>query len=94
MEFSAPLLTHGFIQFKLNYYLITRGSGRSFVALLVYVDNILLIESSVKHIKFVKDLLKFHFLLKNLGSDKYFIGLEISNNKVGLSFKYFRIHNF
>lgn len=41
-KFSSALLVHGFIQSKSDYSLFTCGNGKTFGALLVYVDDILL----------------------------------------------------
>lgn len=41
-KFFCVLASHAFIQSKTDYSLFTRGSGSTFVALLVYVDGILL----------------------------------------------------
>lgn len=84
IKFSVALLTHGFSQTKSDYSLFTRGSGETFVALLVYVDDILLTGPSTRHIDDVKAVLKSHFLLKDLGSVKYFLGLELAHSKSGL----------
>lgn len=58
---SHALLSSGFIQSQANYSLFTRGAGSSFVALLVYVDDIILTGPSSHEITFVKDILQFHF---------------------------------
>ena len=39
-KFSHSLLQFGFIQSKFDYTLFTKGSSSSFVALLVYMDDI------------------------------------------------------
>lgn len=64
MKFSSALLSHGFVQSKSDYSLFTRGSADSFVALLVYVDEILLTGPSETHITSVKQLLKLSFSVK------------------------------
>lgn len=86
IKFSSALLHHGFSQSKLDYSLFTRGVGCTFVAILVYVDDILLTGPSPDEIASVKAILKTHFLLKDLGIVKYFLGLELSRSKHGLFF--------
>lgn len=47
--------------------------GNSFVAVLAYVDDIMIINPSLKAFHLVKDLLYSEFKLKNLGNIKYFL---------------------
>ena len=84
LKFAATISSHGFIQSKADYSLITKGSGSTFVALLVYVDDILLTGPSPSAINSAKDTLKTHFKLKDLGQAKYFLGLELSRSQQGL----------
>lgn len=74
-----------FTQSKVDYSLFTRGHDGTFVALLVYVDDIILTGPSPTVLNFVKTILKSHFQLKDLGSVKYFLGLEISRSSRGIS---------
>ena len=84
LKFAAAISSHGFIQSKADYSLFTKGNGSTFVALLVYVDDILLTGPSPSNINSVKDSLKAHFKLKDLGQARYFLGLELSRSERGL----------
>lgn len=78
VKISFALLAHGFIQSKSDYSLFTYGNGTKFVALLVYVDDILLTDSSLEEINVVKEILKSQFKLKDLGQSKYILRLKLS----------------
>ena len=84
-KFSSALLSHGFKQSKSDYSLFTKGGGSSLVILLVYVDDIVLAGPDSKHLNGVKQLLQSLFKLKDLGSLKYFLGLEIATSSTGIS---------
>lgn len=86
LKLSSALSAHGFIQSKSNYSLFTCGNSTKFMALQVYVDDILLTGPSLEEINVVKEILKSHFKLKDLGQAKYFLGLELSCFKQGLLF--------
>jgi hypothetical protein len=74
-KFSSALLEFGFIQSKADYTLFTRTLEGSFIALLVYVDDIIVAsDNSAEVSKFIQ-LLNDRFKLKDLGQLKYFLGL-------------------
>lgn len=83
-KFSNALLLAGFSQSQSDNTLFTKGSGSSFVALLVYVDDIIIAGPSSSHIQDLKDFVSHHFKLKNLGSLKFFLGLEIAQSQTGI----------
>lgn len=60
------------------------GSGSSFIALLVYVDDIIITSPSFPIITSLKTFLHTQFKLKDLGKLKYFLGLEIARATKGI----------
>lgn len=83
-KFSQVLLSNGFSQSKYDYSMFTKGKDSSFIALLVYVDDILITGPSAVEIAAVKSMLSPHFMLKDLGAAKYFLGLELSRSTTGI----------
>ncbi|KAF5453775.1 hypothetical protein F2P56_023495 [Juglans regia] len=70
---------------KLVYYsLFIRSNKDDFVALLVYVDDIILGSSSLTAIDSVKAYLHDQFKIRDLGMLKYFLGLEVARSKSGI----------
>ncbi|XP_022883638.1 uncharacterized protein LOC111400454 [Olea europaea var. sylvestris] len=55
--------------------------GKSFIALLIYVDDILITGNDPVSIGTTKKFLHSHFHLKDLGNLKYFLGIEVSTSK-------------
>ena len=55
-----------------------------FLALLVYVDDLVLTGNSSSHCAAFKTYLNNHFKLKDLGSLKYFLGIEVARSPKGL----------
>ena len=67
-KFSNILLQHGFVQSKADYSLFIKKDVKSFIALLVYVDDILISSNDPKAVEDLKVYLDKHFKLKDLGS--------------------------
>ena len=80
-RFSYNNLNFGFIQSKVDYSLFTYTKGASFIMLLVYMDDILLIGNDPGCTADIKQVLDKNFGLKDLGSLRYFLGLEVARNE-------------
>ena len=74
----------GFQQSKTDYSLFIRQNNSSFIAILIYVDDILLTGNDLTEIQRVKDFLLQQFRIKDLGDLKYFLGIEFSRFKAGI----------
>ncbi|XP_042961353.1 uncharacterized mitochondrial protein AtMg00810-like [Carya illinoinensis] len=70
---------------RADYSLFTKKEGNSFLALLLYVDDILLASSDLEAIDSVKAALTLQFKLKDLGPAKFFLGMEIARSQRGIS---------
>jgi len=84
-RFSTTLLQHGFLQSKSDYSLFTRSQGSSFIAFLIYVDDVIIASNNLAAVSDLTGLLNSQFHLKDLGTAKYFLGLEIARNSTGIS---------
>ncbi|KAL4341923.1 hypothetical protein GQ457_08G014960 [Hibiscus cannabinus] len=83
--FSQVVLKCGFSQSPYDHSLFVKGTRDDFVALLVYVDDIILAGKNLELIQGVQLFLKEHFNLNELGELKYFLGFEIARNSTGIS---------
>jgi len=63
---------------------LLKKSENSFLALLFYVDDILLIGNDLNDINSVKESLDKTFKIKALGQAKFFLGLEIARSQKGI----------
>ncbi|CAN1217084.1 Retrovirus-related Pol polyprotein from transposon TNT 1-94 [Linum perenne] len=79
------LLSAGFRQSKCDYSLFTIASQGSFLAALVYVDDILLAGNNLDQITSLKQQLHSAFTIKDIGPAKFFLGLELARSSKGIS---------
>lgn len=84
-KLSATILRFDFVQFQANYCLFVYTKGSLFTALLVYVDDTIIIGNDEACVASLKALLDQKFGIKDLGSLKYFLGLEIARSDKGIS---------
>ena len=83
-KFSEAICSAGYKQSRADYSLFIRKQGKSFTALLIYVDDILITGNDPVSIVEIKKFLHSHFHLKDLGVLKYFLGIEVSSSKNGI----------
>lgn len=77
-KFSTFLITKEFQQSKADNSLFYKGYGSTYVALLMYADDIVLTGASLEGINLIKQNLSNEFKLKYLGKLQHFLGLEIA----------------
>ncbi|KAM1539357.1 hypothetical protein ACFX10_004158 [Malus domestica] len=83
-KFTEAVHAAGYVQSKADYSLFTRKCGKSFTALLIYVDDILITGNDEKAISSLKQFLHTRFRIKDLGDLKFFLGIEVSRSKKGI----------
>nr|GEU89828.1 retrovirus-related Pol polyprotein from transposon TNT 1-94 [Tanacetum cinerariifolium] len=82
-ELLKFLVSLGFVQSKHDYSLFVKAQRTSFTTALVYVDDILLTGSSTQEICDTKAALDKKFTIKDMGLEKYFLGIDICNTTHG-----------
>ncbi|CAL8992142.1 unnamed protein product, partial [Prunus brigantina] len=91
MRFDEVIKTYGFTKNILDSCIYVKVSGRHFIILILYVDDILLASSNLTLLHDVKVFLSKHFEIIDLGEASYVLGIEISRDRkrdyLGLSQK-------
>jgi hypothetical protein len=82
---TSLLILEGYTQSTADYSLFTLTSAQDFTALLVYVDDIILAGTSIAEFDRIKHILDSKFKIKDLGSLKYFLWLEVAQSREGIS---------
>ncbi|GKC34259.1 ribonuclease H-like domain-containing protein, partial [Tanacetum coccineum] len=83
-KLTSTLIENGFSQSKSDYSLYTKSDKGVFLALLVYVDDIIITGNSVSEIEKFKVFLKSKFMIKDLGKLKYFLGIKVVDIDKGI----------
>jgi Reverse transcriptase (RNA-dependent DNA polymerase) len=83
---SSPifLVNLGFKVSQSDTSLFTKHEGNDTTVVLVYIDDIIIIENNSMKISEIKKSLKERFEIKDLGRLKYFLGIEIAHSIKGL----------
>nr|GEU89080.1 ribonuclease H-like domain-containing protein [Tanacetum cinerariifolium] len=85
-KLTYVLIENGFVQSKNDFSLFTKSKHGVFIALLVYVDDIIVTGNNLNEINAVKDFLRSKFLIKDLGKFKYFLGIKVLDSNGNLYF--------
>ncbi|WKA10965.1 hypothetical protein VitviT2T_028505 [Vitis vinifera] len=83
-KFSGVLISEGFQQSHSDYSLFIKTTGNDFIALLVYVDDIIVASNNKIAANNLKNSLNKSFKLKDLGNLKYFLRLEVARSAKGI----------
>jgi len=83
-KLSLSLIAFGFTQSKANYSLFTKVDDNFFLALLVYVDDIIITGNCSSSIESLKSFLHKQFQIKDLGCLRYFLGLKVARSSTGI----------
>lgn len=78
------MLQEGFTQSLADYTLFTKGTEDTFIALLVYVDDIIITGPNISELHKLQHSLQQKFRLKTLGKLQYFLGFEIARTQNSL----------
>ncbi|XP_019168355.1 PREDICTED: uncharacterized protein LOC109164056 [Ipomoea nil] len=85
IKLTHELLGMGFKQAISDPSLFTRGQNNEFVALLVYVDDVVIASPDISQVEQIKKHLDEAFHIKDLGPLRFFLGLEVARSSKGIS---------
>ncbi|CAM8930983.1 unnamed protein product [Rhodiola kirilowii] len=83
-KFADSLVTYGFVQSPHDHSLFTYSHNGEFLILLVYVDDVIITGTSTTRIDHVKAFIHDAFRIKDFGTLKYFLGLEVARSSKGI----------
>ncbi|CAL1357037.1 unnamed protein product [Linum trigynum] len=83
-KFTLALAELGFVASRADPSLLLYHRGASFVAALIYVDDVVLTGNDDAFISRVKSFLDDMFSIKDLGPLKYFLGIEVARSPAGI----------
>ena len=83
-KFTVSLKAIGFSQSAADYSLFTLQHGKSFIAILIYVNDVIVTGNDAAHISSIKSFLHKQFSIKDLGPLKYFLGIKVARSPNGI----------
>ncbi|XP_043687853.1 uncharacterized mitochondrial protein AtMg00810-like [Telopea speciosissima] len=84
-KFSAALCDFGFCHSESGHSLFYLNRGAASVFIILYVDDLVITRSEISLIEEVKAMLHARFHIKDLGTLKYFLGIEVARSANGLT---------
>lgn len=92
-KLSSTLIHLGYHQSKTDYSLFIHQNSTTITLVLVYVDDLLICGNFMDTINSLKKMLSSTFHMKDLGSLRYFLGLEVDRNDTGIFSLSTQIHS-
>ncbi|CAL1391749.1 unnamed protein product [Linum trigynum] len=83
-KFASALVDFGFTMSRADNSLFIYHTPEAFVAVLIYVDDVVLTGDAPEVIQSVKTFLHQRFSIKDLGVLKYFLGIEVARSPDGI----------
>ncbi|KAJ0533037.1 putative RNA-directed DNA polymerase [Helianthus annuus] len=83
-KFTSALLGLGFSTSMADHSLFLYNNKDIFVAILIYVDDVIMVGNNLAKIQEIKTCLHDQFSIKDLGPLKYFLGIEVARTSRGL----------
>ena len=85
LKLSSTIMKMGFMKSRNDHTLFVKNVDGRYLAVLVYVDDILVVRNKDEVFKDFIGELESYFKLRNLGDAKYFLGFEIARSAKGIS---------
>jgi len=83
-KISEFLCSHGYKQSFVDHSLYLKFNNSQITALLIYVDDVILVGDDIAEINSITNLLDHTFKIKNLGNLTYFLGFEVARSSKGI----------
>lgn len=83
-RFSLAMKKYGFRQSNSDYTLSLKHRQGKVTALIVYVDDMIIIRDDKEEISRLQRQLATEFEMKDLGGLKYFMGIEVARSRQGI----------
>ncbi|KAL9264408.1 Retrovirus-related Pol polyprotein from transposon RE1-like protein [Drosera capensis] len=82
--FCMAMKRYDYQQGDSDHTMFFKRIGGKIVILIIYVDNMIITEDDLVEIERLERKLSNEFEMKNLGGQKYFLGIEVSHSKMGI----------
>ncbi|BBH02497.1 NB-ARC domain-containing disease resistance protein [Prunus dulcis] len=83
-DFTVAIKNNGFRQCNSDPTLFLKHQKGKVTALIIYIDDIIIIGTDKHEISQLHDYLATEFEMKNLGGLKYFLGIEVARSQQGI----------